>query len=113
MQSENTQTSVVVTNASAFVQNDAVAGDGGAFHVSGHDVSLFIEEDVHFGQNTAARRGGAVFISQATLLRIRRAFFVDNESKDFGGGAVFGEVSIERSHWVNTYNSLRMGETMG
>ena len=98
MQSENTQTSVVVRNASAFDQNEAVAGDGGAFYVSGRGVSFVVEEEVRFRQNTAARRGGAVFISQAAVLSIRKAFFVDNESKDFGGGAVFGEVSIERSH---------------
>ena len=35
MQSENTQTSVVVRNASAFDQNEAVARDGGAFYVPG------------------------------------------------------------------------------
>ena len=95
MQSEKKQTTVVAGNASAFVKNDAV-GDGGVFYVSGHGVSLTIEEDVHFRHNTAGRKGGAVFISRAAKLTIRDAFFNENKSNHTGGGGIFAEVCFFR-----------------
>ena len=94
MQSENKKTAVVVRNASGFIKNEADAGDGGAFYVSGRGISLVIEQDVHFRDNAAGRRGGAVFISRADGLTVRDAFFTENKSNHTGGGAIFAEVSF-------------------
>ena len=81
---------MIVTGESRFVENRAA--DGGAICVSGTGASLELEGDVLFKANIANRRGGAVFVSEATRVTIRDAFFVDNEAKSIGGGALFAEV---------------------
>ena len=83
---------MTVRDATRFVENEAVDGDGGAVRVSGTGVSLAIDSDVTFKGNVAGRSGGAIFAENATTLTVANAFFVENEAKDLGGGAVFVEV---------------------
>ena len=80
-----------MTGGTRFIKNEAV-DNGGVFYVSGSETSLVIKKDTLFKGNVAMRRGGAVYINHAQKLAIENASFVDNEAKDFGGGAVFAEV---------------------
>ena len=91
MQSENVPTVVVVKDESRFVKNEAFQGDGGVFFASGDGVGLAIENKTLFKGNVAERRGGAIFVSSAAHLTITDAFFVENQSKRAGGGAIFAE----------------------
>ena len=91
MQSENVPTVVVVKDESRFVKNEAFQGDGGVFFASGDGVGLAIENNTLFKGNVAERRGGAIFVSSAAYLTITDAFFVENQSKRAGGGAIFAE----------------------
>ena len=93
MQSVEAPTAVAIAGESRFIRNEATNGDGGVIHVSGAGASLTLEGDAVFKSNVAGRRGGAIFVSEANLVTIRDAAFVDNEAEGTGGGALFAEAS--------------------